>query len=206
MSDTVSPKQKTPQDMLAQKNRRVMTRVLFAVFFMVGLSFASVPLYDLFCRVTGFGGTTQVSDSLPDTIIQDRTFVIRFNTDVAPDLQWDFAALDNNIEVNPGQKGLIAYNVRNNMGAPVAGAAVFNVSPPRAGRYFHKVQCFCFEEQILQPGVDMNMPVMFYVDPEIVNDRQMDSVTSITLSYTFFKTDTEALDEALEDFYNQDNI
>lgn len=188
---------------LIKKNRRMGLFVLLTVFCMVGLSFASVPLYNLFCKVTGYGGTTQVSEALPKRIVEDRTITIRFNTDIAADLPWDFAAEQKSVTVHPGQKGLISYRAENHANTPMAGAAIFNVTPLKAGKYFHKVQCFCFEEQILQPGQTVHMPVMFYVDPSIADDTSMSDVQHITLSYTFYKTETETLEQALEDFYNQ---
>lgn len=188
---------------LIRKNRRMGLYVILAVVFMVGLSFASVPLYNLFCQVTGYGGTTQTAEALPSKVIEDRTITIRFNTDVAPDLPWEFEAEKKTVSVHPGQKGLITYRAKSLSDLPVAGAALYNVIPLKAGQYFHKVQCFCFEEQILEPGQEVSMPVMFYVDPSIADDPGMSDVNHITLSYTFYKTETEALEQALEDFYNQ---
>lgn len=188
---------------LEKKNKRIGLIVLAVTCIMIGMSFAAVPLYSLFCQVTGYGGTTQTADSLPDTVLADRTITIRFNTDIAPDLPWDFKAERHSIKVNPGQKGLISYHAKNHADVPVAGAAIYNVTPLKAGPYFHKIQCFCFEEQILQPDQETAMPVMFYVDPSIADDPALNEVKTITLSYTFFKTDTDALEQALEDFYNQ---
>ncbi len=192
----------TPE--LQRQNRKTALTVLAVVVFMAGLAFASVPLYDLFCRVTGFGGTTQVADSLPERIATERTITVRFNADTAPSLRWTFAPEQRAIDVHPGQKGLVAYKARNYTGQPLAGTAVYNVTPPKAGKYFHKIQCFCFDEQILTSGEEMTMPVMFFIHPDIMDDRDMDEVKTITLSYTFFKTETAALEQALEDFYNQD--
>lgn len=185
-----------------RKNRRTGLAVLSVVLLMTGLSFASVPLYNLFCRVTGYGGTTQVSQSLPETVL-DRTVTIRFNADTAPGLLWDFRPDQSKITLRLGAKGLTSFTAENKDSVPIVATALYNVSPPKAGRYFHKIQCFCFGEQALEPGQAAHMPVMFYVDPAMNEDKNMADVTTITLSYTFFKTGTQALDRALEDFYDQ---
>ncbi|MCB9990399.1 MAG: cytochrome c oxidase assembly protein [Rhodospirillales bacterium] len=187
---------------LQRKNRRVALSVLTAVLLMTGMAFASVPLYNLFCRVTGYGGTTQTAEALPDRI-SERIITVRFNADTAPDMPWIFKPEQREVQTHPGARTLIAYHAKSKADIPVAGTALYNVSPPKAGRYFHKIECFCFGEQILNPGEDVSMPVVFFIDPEIDNDPGMKDVTTITLSYTFFKTETEALDKALEDFYNQ---
>jgi len=195
----------TPKDRHAEmtrKNARTGLAVLGVIFFMVGLSFAAVPLYDAFCRVTGFGGTTQTSDSLPNTVI-DRTVTIRFNADTHKDLPWDFAPEMREIDVKLGQKGVTAFKAQNKAAEPVTGTAIYNVTPLKAGKYFHKVQCFCFDEQTLEPKQNVSMPVLFYVDPKMHEDPNMDDVKTITLSYSFFKAQTQELDNALEGFYNQ---
>lgn len=186
---------------LRNKNRLVGLSVFAVFIFMVGLGFASVPLYKLFCSVTGFGGTIQVSTSLPDTII-DRIITVKFNADTARDLPWNFKPEQRQIDIRPGQKALISYRAKNQSSHPVAGTALYNVSPPKAGRYFHKIECFCFGEQILNPGEDVSMPVVFFIDPKIADDRSMNDVNVITLSYDFFKTESAELDKALEEFYN----
>ena len=185
------------------KNTKTLLMVFGAVFFMVGLAFASVPLYDLFCRVTGFGGTTQLSTSLPDKIL-DRKMTVRFNTDVNRKLPWDFHAETSNITLNIGQDALINFKAKNTAANPNAGTAVYNVTPAKAGKYFHKTQCFCFDYKILKPGEDVNMPVLFYIDPSIADDPNMEDVTTITLSYNFFQSDSSELDAAMETFYNSD--
>lgn len=189
---------------LIRKNKRAGLVVLGVVCFMIGLSFASVPLYNLFCRVTGWGGTTQVAVSFPsEEEILDRTITVRFDTNTARDLPWDFKpeVLSTNVKV--GQRSLANYIAINNDKVTNAGTAVFNVTPLKAGKYFQKVQCFCFDEQTLQPGQRVDMPVLFFIDPSIAQDRNMDDVETITLSYRFFKANTKTLDRALEDFYNQ---
>ncbi|NCO03940.1 MAG: cytochrome c oxidase assembly protein [Alphaproteobacteria bacterium] len=186
---------------MMNKNTRVLVSVLGIVFAMGALAFASVPLYDLFCRVTGFGGTTQVSDSLPEKQF-DRQITIKFNADTSNQLPWSFEPEKRSVEVNVGGQGLINFIAQNKASAPVTGTAVYNVTPLKAGQYFHKTQCFCFAEQTLKPGESMNMPVAFYIDPAIMEDRGMEDVSTITLSYSFFKAETKELDEALEAFYN----
>jgi cytochrome c oxidase assembly protein subunit 11 len=186
---------------LHDKNTRTLLIVFGCVFFMVGMAFASVPLYDLFCRVTGFGGTTQLSDTLPDTIL-DRKINVKFNTDVNKKLPWDFESETSEISVNVGQDALINFVAKNNGTDPIAGTAVYNVTPLKAGKYFHKTQCFCFDYQILKPNERMNMPVVFYVDPAMDDDPNMEDVTTITLSYSFFKSDSAELDKAMENLVN----
>jgi len=183
------------------KNTRTLLLVFGFAFCMVGLSFASVPLYDLFCRVTGFGGTTQVSDSAP-TETFDLQITVRFNTDTSNKLPWSFKPETNKMTVDVGQQSLINFIAQNKASAPVTGTAVYNVTPLKAGKYFHKTQCFCFDEQTLTAGEKMNMPVAFYIDPSIMDDRGMEDVSTITLSYSFFKAQTKELDTALEAFYN----
>lgn len=190
-----------------QKNRKTILTVFGVVFAMVVLSFASVPLYSLFCQVTGFGGTTQVSENLPkEADILDRVITVKFNSDTHRNLPWSFRPEQRSIDVHVGQKGLISYIAQNEGPAPVAGTALYNVVPLKAGQYFHKIQCFCFDEQILAPNQTMNMPVVFYIDPSIADDPSMDDVQTITLSYSFFKTESKALEQALEAFYNKENF
>ncbi len=189
----------SPNDII-DKNRKTGLLVFSVVIAMIGLAFASVPLYDLFCRVTGFGGTTQVSQAAPDQIL-DRTVTVQFNSDVNRNLPWAFAPEEKSMSINIGQEGLINYYAENTATFPIAGTAVYNVTPPKAGKYFHKTQCFCFNEQILQPDQRMNMPVLFYIDPAMADDPYMDDVKNITLSYTFFKTESAELEKALEVYY-----
>lgn len=188
---------------LQRKNKRVALSVLAVVLGMTGLAFASVPLYDIFCRVTGWGGTTQVAETLPDTVTE-RKVTIRFNADTARDLPWKFGPETNKIPVNVGQKGFINFTSRNMAARPTVGTAIYNVTPPKVGKYFNKIQCFCFDNQMLKPGQSMNMPVIFFLDPEFAKDENMDDVQTVTLSYTFFKSDSSDLDQALDAFYNQD--
>ena len=185
------------------KNTKTLLTVFALVIFMVGLSFAAVPAYRLFCQVTGFGGTTQTAESLPDTIL-DRKITVRFDSNTSPFLPWRFEAEDNEMIVNVGQKGLVSFIALNLTTTPTAGTAVYNVTPLKAGKYFHKIQCFCFDEQVLQPRQKMTMPVVFYVDPAIDEDPTLDDVKTITLSYSFFPAESEELDAALEAFYNDE--
>ncbi len=183
------------------KNTKSLIGVLGIVVMMGGLAFASVPLYDMFCRITGYGGTTQMGGTAPDKIL-DRQITVKFNADVSRNMPWSFKPDEHQTVVNVGQQKLIAYHARNKSKVPVAGTAIYNVTPDKAGKYFHKTQCFCFDRQILKPGEDMQMPVVFFIDPAIENDRDMEDVGTITLSYTFFPADSKELDDALEAFYN----
>lgn len=187
------------QEALKKKNQKVLTIVCVAIILMIGLSFASVPLYDLFCRVTGFGGTTQVSTELPDQIL-DRTMKVNFMTSTSRDMPWDFKSETRSVELNIGQNALINFKARNPLSTPITGTAIYNVTPLKAGKYFHKTQCFCFDRQTLLPKQEMNMPVVFYVDPEIQDDPNMDDVKVITLSYTFFKSDSPELEKAMQSY------
>jgi len=187
------------------KNTKTLLSVLMVVAGMIGLAFASVPLYDMFCRVTGFGGTTQVSQAAPlESEILDRQITVRFNGDTNRNLNWQFKPDKNLIKLPIGKQGFISFEAQNKDLTPVTGTAVYNVTPAKAGKYFQKTQCFCFDRQTLQPDEAMDMPVVFYIDPSIVEDRNMDDVKTITLSYSFFKSDSKELDSALEAFYNAD--
>lgn len=190
---------------MTRKNARMGLIVLAVVIGMAGLSFASVPLYDLFCRVTGFGGTTQVAGALPEEA-SDRVITVQFNSQTSRDLAWNFVPEQRAIDVQLGQRGLTAFTATNHLSEPSTGMAIYNVTPLKAGEYFHKIQCFCFDQQTLGPKEQAHMPVMFYVDPALEDDPSMDDVNTITLSYTFFKAETKELDSALEGFYNDENV
>ncbi|MEL7028558.1 MAG: cytochrome c oxidase assembly protein [Pseudomonadota bacterium] len=153
---------------------------------MVGMSFAAVPLYDAFCRVTGFGGTTQVAEA-EAAVVLEREMTIRFDASTAAQMPWDFAPDQLDQTVRVGQTGLAFYNAANPTNRPITGVATYNVTPAKAGRYFSKIDCFCFQEQTLEPGQSMLMPVAYFIDPEIADDPSLDDVTTITLSYTFFE-------------------
>jgi cytochrome c oxidase assembly protein subunit 11 len=177
----------------SKANRRLGLALISIVVAMVGAAYASVPLYQLFCRVTGFGGTTQVAETAP-TAVGERVFHIRFNADVDPKLPWAFQPVEREVTVKVGESSLAFFRARNLSAHATAGTATFNVTPLKAGQYFNKVQCFCFTEQRLEPGASMDMPVSFFVDPAIVEDPNLDEVKTITLSYTFFP-DEQAEDE-----------
>ena len=183
------------------KNAKTLSCILLVVAGMVGLAFASVPLYRLFCQVTGFGGTTMVSDKLPDKVL-DRTVTIKFDANTSRNINWDFRPEKHQETVKLGQQGLISFLAKNKDRIPTAGTAIYNVTPDKVGKYFHKTQCFCFGDQTLQPGQEMPMPVVFYIDPAMNDDPAMEDVKSITLSYTFFPAASEELDKAMEAFYN----
>lgn len=173
---------------LAHKNRKLMLTLLLFAGGMVGLAYASVPLYRLFCQVTGFGGTPQVAlgQPAPGSSAAAPTFRVQFNADTNAELPWDFAPEQREVTVKAGQDMFIAYRAVNNSKEPVIGTAVFNVIPETAGRYFVKTQCFCFEKQRLEPGQEMHFPVQFYIDPAIADDPEGASIHEITLSYTFY--------------------
>lgn len=175
---------------LQRRNRRLAVALFAVVAGMVGLAYASVPLYSLFCRVTGFGGTTQRADAVPG-IVSDRMVTVRFNADVNSGLPWDFRPVDKAITVRLGEQALTSFRAVNRSRLPTVGTATFNVTPDKAGSYFNKIQCFCFTEQILEPGKEVDLPVAFFVDPALVDDPTADDVTVITLSYTFFRAQDE---------------
>ena len=164
---------------------------------MVALSFAAVPLYKVFCRATGFGGTTQVAAQGANQVL-DRTIEIRFNTDVNAELPWSFRPNQRAVTLKVGETGMATFHAHNDSNEPVVGTAVYNVTPEKAGLYFDKIQCFCFTQQVLKAGEDADLPVAFFVDPAIGDDRNLDDVQVITLSYTFYKAKSQALDKAID--------
>ena len=156
---------------------------------MVGLAFASVPLYQLFCQVTGFGGTTQVASDNPKGVIA-REMTVRFDVNVEDALPWTIrpaASITDQI----GRVDTVNYIATNNSDQPVTGQAIFNVVPEKAGVYFNKIECFCFTEQTLQPGETVEMPIVFFVDPDLDDNRELNTIREITLSYTFYASDNE---------------
>lgn len=154
---------------------------------MLSLSFAAVPFYDWFCRVTGYGGTTATATAAPDQVL-DRTVLIRFDASLEAGMPWEFKPQQHEMTVRIGENGLAFYEAYNPTDRVVAGTASYNVAPDLAGGYFTKIQCFCFSEQVLQPGERVVMPVSFFVDPSIVNDPEAGTIAEITLSYTFHET------------------
>ena len=156
------------------------------------LSYASVPLYKLFCQVTGYGGTTQQATS-PSSQTLERKIKVRFDANTKPTLDWDFQPLETSIDISVGQNALAFYKAKNTGKDPIVGTATFNVTPEKAGLYFNKIDCFCFVEQLLAPQEVVDMPVSFFIDPDIINDPNLDDVTTITLSYTFFPSKDRSL-------------
>ena len=163
---------------------------------MVGLSYASVPLYRLFCQVTGFGGTTQRAEAAPEKAT-DKTVSVRFDANTSGSLDWSFHAVQTSMTVKVGEQTMAYYKATNISDKPLTGSAVFNVTPVQAGAYFNKIQCFCFTEQTLQPGQSVEMPVSFFVDPDMLDDPDAAGIKEITLSYTFYPVDKpKAVSEA----------
>lgn len=176
----------TSQQLMEQRNKRTLTAALLVVAGMVGLAYASVPLYDLFCRVTGFGGTTQVATDTPQQLVVEHPVSVRFDANVNPELAWEFKSLSKPVSLVPGETVVISYRATNLSDETTIGTASFNVTPQKAGPYFMKIECFCFIEQTLAPGESVDMPVSFFIDPEIASDLNTKDVDEIVLSYTFF--------------------
>ena len=158
---------------------------------MAGMAWAAVPLYDMFCRVTGFGGTTQVAAEGSDRVLERRV-TVRFDASTVRGMPWEFRPVQNTLQVRIGETALAFYEAHNPTDRVVSGTASYNVAPFSVGGYFTKIDCFCFTEQVLQPGERVTMPVTFYVDPEMVDDAETAGVTTITLSYTFYETELDS--------------
>lgn len=171
---------------LQNAHRRVGLSAAAFVFAMIGMSYAAVPLYKIFCQVTGYGGTTQRAEQAPD-IILDRKITVRFDANVSRDVPWRFKPVQKEVELRIGESTLAFYEAQNLSSEAVLGTATFNVTPESAGYYFNKIECFCFIEQVLKPGQHIDMPVTFYIDPDIMNDPEARKIEEITLSYTFFR-------------------
>ena len=190
---------------------RTLVQTVGVVVVMGSLAWAAVPFYDWFCRVTGFGGATGVAEAAPDTIL-DRTVTVRFDASLDRGMPWSFTPVERTMTVRLGETGLAFYEAHNPTDRVVAGSASYNVTPYAAGGYFEKLACFCFEEQVLQPGETVLMPVSFFVDPAILEDEDGKFVKEITLSYTFYEidppetTEQAALDPALTDQETTDVI
>ena len=180
-------------DNVNAKNKRVLFSCVAVVGGMIGLAYASVPLYKLFCQVTGFGGTTQVAEQAP-VEVSEKTIKVRFNADVNSGLNWQFKPEQREITVRLGEDNLAYYMAENMSLTPITGQATYNVTPLKAGQYFSKIACFCFDEQTLEPGQRVDMPVSFYVDPAIAEDINTQDVKTITLSYTFFKSESSTVE------------
>ena len=174
---------------LAKRNGRTAAIFFGLVAAMVGVAYASVPLYRLFCQVTGFAGTTQraAADAAPGPV--GRMIGVRFDANHAPSLPWTFEPVDTHRRVAIGARNIALFRARNLSDRPVTGSATFNVTPSQAGAYFTKIQCFCFTEQRLAPGQEVQMPVVFFVDPKILDDPDARDIDEITLSYTFYPVD-----------------
>lgn len=177
-----------PFNRIPEGPSRTATQAVSVVILMGALSWASVPFYDWFCRVTGFGGVTNVASTGADRVL-DQTITVRFESSTARDMPWDFKPVQREMEVRIGETVLAFYEATNPTDEPVAGTASYNVAPYEAGAFFDKIDCFCFEQQILQPGETISMPVSFFVDPDIVDDREGQYIHTITLGYTFHKNE-----------------
>ena len=187
------------QSSLDQKNAKVGVLAFIGALAMLGMGYAAVPLYDLFCRVTGFGGTTQVASesdaAQAAAVATGETISIRFDASTSNDMPWVFKPSKSTDTVQIGVRDLATYVARNTSPYEITGTATFNVEPAQAGKYFNKIQCFCFTEQTLKPGQEVNMPVLFYVDPAIREDEVIGDIEQITLSYTFHRA-KDAVDTA----------
>ena len=170
------------------RNLRTALLAVLGICCMTGLGFASVPLYRMFCQVTGLNGTTQRGSAAPGAIA--RTVTVRFDANTAPRMPWRFTPDQNTAKVHLGEQSMAFFTATNRSSQPVTGTATFNVSPAQAGAYFTKIQCFCFTEQTLQPGETIRMPVIYYVDPKLAADADAADVEDITLSYTFYPVDS----------------
>jgi len=170
------------------KKKKTIFYLVFLVVFMASASFLSVPFYNWFCKVTGYGGATNVAQKESD-IVSDKVISVRFDASLEKGLEWEVKPVQRNMTLNLGETGLAFYEAYNPTDKPIAAQASFNVVPFSVGNFFNKIECFCFTEQILQPGEKIKMPVSFYVDPDLINNLESKNVTSVTLSYTFYEID-----------------
>lgn len=184
----MSQTDQTRNEQTDRSNRRVAVACVAFFASMVGMAYAAVPLYEMFCQITGYGGTTQRVEQYSQTVL-DRDIKVRFDANVSGGLPWDFKPVSRDVTLKIGETTQVSYSAKNTFSQPTSGRASFNVTPQMAGAYFMKVECFCFTDTELQPGEDMDMPVVFYVDPEIVNVPELKNIGTITLSYTFFPLD-----------------
>lgn len=182
---------KHPPDLRRPDLRRKAIPLVAVGLGMAGLAWAAVPLYDMFCRVTGFGGTTQVATEGSDRVLE-RMVTVRFDASTVRGMPWEFRPVQTKIQLRIGETALAFYEAYNPTDRVIAGTASYNVSPFSVGGYFAKIDCFCFTEQVLQPGQRVTMPVTFYVDPKMVDDPETEGVTTITLSYTFYETELDS--------------
>lgn len=174
--------------MAMDPKKKTVVQAATLVVVMGALAWASVPFYDWFCRVTGFGGVTNVAEAGSEEIL-DQTITVKFDASKERGMPWEFKPMTREVTLRIGETGLVFYEAYNPTDRPIAGSASYNVAPYQAGYFFSKIQCFCFEEQVLQPGERVEMPVTFFVDPEIVTDRDAKYTKEITLSYTFYEID-----------------
>lgn len=176
-----------------QKKSRysILLYIVSLIFLMVAISYAAVPLYRMFCQATGYGGTTQITDHLPSLAsdIATRMITIKFNADVSAQLEWKFVPLQKELKLFVGESGLAFFEAYNPTSSSITGISTYNVTPQQAGIYFNKIQCFCFDEQLLRGYERIEMPVFFFIDPSFLEDPRMQDVDTITLSYTFFRAD-----------------
>ena len=186
------------QDRQPRRHGAIALALVGLVAGMTGLAFASVPLYRLFCQTTGYGGVPQRAERGADEIL-DRTIRVRFDANVDRAVPWSFAPAERVVEVKIGETALVFFKAVNNSNVTIKGTAVFNVVPELAGRYFTKIECFCFKEQTLAAGASIQMPVTFFVDPKIVDDEDTKNISEITLSYTFYHTGKEPVAAAAPD-------
>lgn len=188
---------------ISKKTQSYAFYLVAVILLMWGLSYASVPLYRLFCQITGYGGTAQISTSIPITSpsqnilslddMNSKNYIVHFNADVSDSLPWKFKPAQHEMIVHPGETVLAFYKISNPTTKAIVGISTYNVTPSQAGQYFHKIQCFCFEEQRLKAYESIEMPVFFFLDPEIIQDPKMQEINIITLSYTFFEVKEEEL-------------
>ncbi|KAK7379209.1 hypothetical protein VNO80_04664 [Phaseolus coccineus] len=182
-----------------QKSQKMLLYLTGLVFAMVGCTYAAVPLYRRFCQATGYGGTVARRETVEEKIarhdsnntVSTREIVVQFNADIADGMQWKFVPAQREVRVKPGESALAFYTAENKSSTPITGVSTYNVTPMKAAVYFNKIQCFCFEEQRLLPGEQIDMPVFFYIDPEFETDPKMNGINNIVLSYTFFKVSEE---------------
>ena len=170
-------------------NLKIFAICLATVGSMVGAAYAAVPLYDLFCRVTGYGGTTQIAEQYDESQIIDREITVRFDASNARGFAWEFEPVQREMTVRVGETALAFFRASNPTDRPITGVATYNVAPFKMGPYFSKLECFCFEEQTLAPGESMEMPVLFFIDPLMDEEDNLDEIRSVTLSYTFFEAE-----------------
>ncbi|MBK5564863.1 cytochrome c oxidase assembly protein [Ensifer sp. 2YAB10] len=176
----------SPETTPKQRSNRVVVGTCLAfVAGMVGMAYAAVPLYDMFCRVTGYNGTTQRVEQASDVILDEKVKVT-FDANTSGGLPWEFKPVQRDIDIRIGETVQVMYRAKNLSSKPTTGQATFNVTPMQAGAYFNKVQCFCFTETTLQPGEEMEMPVVFFVDPDMVKAVETKDIKTLTLSYTFY--------------------